>query len=244
MSLITNSNKLPVALKFKNIEHQIEKNVKNILLQSLEKQTSLVTELKKNGAIDEVSHKIYDDLLCFAHKDPSAKNSPEYILESYLSFQAVFFYRVANLLHCFSQRLQTTALVTYLKIVARKISETAKVKTGVEIHPGAKIGSRFIVDHGYGTVIGETTEIGDDCYILQGVVLGAKGIAMNHADKRHPTLGSRVEVGSFVRIFGPVIIGNDVKISPWAVITEDIPSNSKVVVLTTNQIVKTKNLQI
>lgn len=69
-------------------------------------------------------------------------------------------------------------------------------------------------------------------------MLGAKGIDRNQGEKRHPTLGSRVEVGSFVRVFGPVTIGNDVKISPWAVITEDIPSNSKVIVVTTNQVVK------
>ncbi len=241
MSFITKNKKLAASIKFKDIKSRINQTIKNILFKNLEKQISLVTELENNGVICEVSNKIYEDLLCFANQDPSAKKSPEYILESYLSFQAVLSYRVANALYCFSQMLETTESVINLQIIARKISETAKVKTGVEIHPAAKIGSRLIVDHGYGTVIGETTEIGDDCYILQGVVLGAKSIAGNYDSKRHPTLGSRVEVGSFARIFGPVKIGDDVKISPWAVITEHIPSNSKVIVITTNQVVKRRN---
>lgn len=101
MSLITNNKKLAVAIKFPDIKHRIEESVKNIFLKSLEKQNHLVTEIENNGVVSKLINKIYEDLLCFAEKDPSAKHSPEYILESYLSFQAVLFYRIANVLHCF-----------------------------------------------------------------------------------------------------------------------------------------------
>ncbi len=220
----------------KALKLQIENSTDLVLSRYLPE--ILLKALKSKGIINGINKKILRDLLCFAQKDPAAKNNPQYILESYLSFKAVYYYRIAHTLYTVSPGVDTARP---LQIVARKISEEAKVKTGVEIHPGAKIGSRFVIDHGLGTVIGETTVIGNDCYILQGVTLGATGIASNQNSKRHPTLGNRVEVGGFVRIFGSVTIGDDVKISPCVVITQDIPANSKVILKTTNQIIRTKS---
>ncbi|MCC3410388.1 MAG: serine acetyltransferase [Microcoleus sp. PH2017_29_MFU_D_A] len=221
-------------LTFSRLDRQISQVIEGLLQSHLSE--SSISELKTREIIDQVNDRIYDDLICFSNKDPAAKKSPEYIFESYLSFQALMYYRVANALYysCHSNGNE----ITHLKIVARRISEQAKAKSGVEIHPAATIGRRCIIDHGYGTVIGETCEIGDDCYILQGVILGARGISGNQYSKRHPTLGNRVEVGGCVRIFGAVTIGDDVKISPYIVITEDIPANSKVLLRTTNQIIK------
>ncbi|MFC0691025.1 serine O-acetyltransferase [Paraburkholderia humisilvae] len=100
------------------------------------------------------------------------------------------------------------------------------------------IGKRFILDHGVGTVVGETAVIGDDCYILGGVTLGAVGIAGNPPGKRHPVLGDRVEVGAFTRILGRVEIGDEVFIGPHCVITQDVPSGSIVTVRTSVQITR------
>lgn len=220
-------------LKTNSIEHKIEKNVKITLRTYLPE--NLFKELEEKDIITQIKNKTLEDLLSFADKDPAAKNSPEYILEAYGCFKAVQSYRIAHALYNLSPRID---FVSPLQIVARKISEKAKATTGIEIHPGAKIGRRFVIDHGHGTVIGETTEIGDDCYLLQDVVLGAKAIAGNQITKRHPTLGNRVEVGGFVSIFGPVTIGDDVKISPRVVIRDNVPANSRVLLLTSNQIIK------
>jgi serine O-acetyltransferase len=222
-------------------------NIEPTILQELEKEVreiistyllhSSITELEKREVINKASYASYEDLLAFANKDPASLKSPYYVLHSYLSFKAVLHYRVANALHKLSQGANEITY-EYLQIVARTISEKAKAETGIEIHPASKIGHRFIIDHGYGTVIGETSEIGNDCYLLQGVILGARSIAGNQRIKRHPTLKDGIEVGSFVRIFGPVTVGSNVVISPNAVITQDIPANTQVVVLTVNQFLK------
>jgi serine O-acetyltransferase len=110
--------------------------------------------------------------------------------------------------------------------IARLISELSRWLTGIEIHPGAKIGSRLVIDHGMGVVIGETAQIGDDCLIYHGVTLG--GVSLQ-ASKRHPTLGSHVVVGAGAKILGPVLVGDRVKIGAGAVVTKDIPAESTVV---------------
>ncbi len=117
----------------------------------------------------------------------------------------------------------------FFKIKARQISEYTKSFTGIKIHPNALIGKSFILNHGYGTVIGETVIIGDNCYILQGVILGSKTISNNNSEKRHPTLGNNVEIGAFSRLFGDIIIGDNVFISPHNIITKDIPCNTKII---------------
>lgn len=116
--------------------------------------------------------------------------------------------------------------------------------SGIEIHPYAKIGSKFVIDHGFGVVIGETTEIGDRCYILGGVILGAYGIAGNSNQKRHPTIGNDVQIGSFSRIFGNINIGNNVVIGANCTIRSDIEDNCIVTLKTEIQITRINNKEI
>ncbi|OGS39393.1 MAG: serine acetyltransferase, partial [Elusimicrobia bacterium RIFOXYD2_FULL_34_30] len=110
--------------------------------------------------------------------------------------------------------------------IARIISEIARFFTGIEIHPGAKIGKRFFIDHGMGVVIGETTEIGNDVLIYQGVVLGGTSLKKG---KRHPTLGNNVVIGTGAAVLGPIIIGDNSRIGAGSVVVSDIPPNSTAV---------------
>ncbi len=138
----------------------------------IEVRTSLLDEIIKlepkfdiSIALDDLKiilNKAYDDLQAYSKRDPSSNNDMKYILHTYLSYRAVLYHRVAHAVY--SSGAADTA---------RKISEYTKLKTGIEIHPACNIGRRFVLDHGVGTVIGETTVIGDDCYFLQNVILGA-----------------------------------------------------------------------
>ena len=110
--------------------------------------------------------------------------------------------------------------------LARWISQRNRKKTGIEIHPGAKIGKGLLIDHGMGVVIGETTEIGDNCTIYQGVTLGGTG---KDKGKRHPTLGNNVLVGAGAKVLGPIKIGDNVKIAANAVVLQEVPPNSTAV---------------
>ena len=111
-------------------------------------------------------------------------------------------------------------------LLARWISQRARHKTGIEIHPGAQIGRRVFIDHGDGVVIGETTIIGDDVTIYQGVTLGGTG---KDVGKRHPTIGSNVTIGAGAKVLGPINIGSNVKIGAAAVVLKDVPDNCTVV---------------
>ena len=114
-----------------------------------------------------------------------------------------------------------------LFFLARLVSEIGRFLTGIEIHPGAKIGQGLFIDHGHGIVIGETAEIGDDCILFQRVTLGGTG---KHAGKRHPTVGNHVLIGTSATLLGPITVGDNVKIGAEAVIImHDVPSNSTVV---------------
>jgi serine O-acetyltransferase len=173
--------------------------------------------------VDEAATAAAEDLTAIAERDPAAGGSWRLVLDTYSSYQAVCGYRVANaVLH--GDAVAAADLAT--RSLARRISEDAKARTGVEIHPAARIGRRFVLDHATGTVIGETAELGDDCYILQGVILGATGIAANPTGKRHPTIGSRVEIGAFARLLGPITIGDNCMIGPSAVVVTDLPAGS------------------
>ncbi len=109
---------------------------------------------------------------------------------------------------------------------ARYISQKAARKTGIEIHPGATIGRRLVIDHGTGIVIGETTEIGDDVLIYQGVTLGGTG---KDVGKRHPTIGNRVMISAGSKVLGPITIGDGSRVAAGAVVLKDVPPNSTVV---------------
>lgn len=150
------------------------------------------------------------DIESVKKRDPAARSTLE-ILLTYSGLHAVLMYRVAHWFY--KQKLYT---------VARCISQFARLLTGIEIHPGAKIGKGFFIDHGSGVVIGETTEIGDNCLVYQGVTLGGTG---KEKGKRHPTLGNNVMVGAGARVLGPFKVGDNAKIAANAVVLEEVPPN-------------------
>ena len=147
-------------------------------------------------------------------EDPAAKSVLEIVL-CYPGFHAILFHRFAHRLY--SARLP---------LIPRVVSQFSRFLTGIEIHPGAAIGRRFFIDHGAGVVIGETTEIGDDCLLYQGVTLGGTGGAKG---KRHPTLGNRVVVGTGAKVLGSIRIGDDVKIGAGSVVVHPVPDGATVV---------------
>jgi serine O-acetyltransferase len=147
-------------------------------------------------------------------EDPAAKSVVE-ILLCYPGFHAVLLHRLAHKLNLWQ-----------VPLVPRVISQVNRFFTGVEIHPGARIGRRFFIDHGMGVVIGETAEIGDDVLLYQGVTLGGTG---NEKGKRHPTLGNHVVIGAGAKVLGSIRIGNDVKIGAGSVVVHPVPDNSTVV---------------
>ena len=157
---------------------------------------------------------VREDIRTVFRKDPAAKNVLEVFL-CYPGLHALWIYRTANF---FYRRREFTT--------ARLISHIGRFITGIEIHPGARIGKRFFIDHGAGVVIGETTEIGDDCLLYQGVVLG--GVSLEK-EKRHPTLENNVVVGAGAVVLGPVTLGEGARIGAGAVVISDIPPHSTAV---------------
>ena len=151
------------------------------------------------------------DIKSILERDPAARNAVEVFL-LYPGLHAIMWHRVA---HFFFK--------IHLKFIARLISQITRFFTGIEIHPGAVIGKGLLIDHGMGVVIGETTVIGDDCTIYQGVTLGGTG---KEKGKRHPTLGNNVMVGSGAKILGPFTVGDNSKIAAGAVVLNEVPPGS------------------
>jgi serine O-acetyltransferase len=147
-------------------------------------------------------------------KDPAAKGFLEIIL-LYQGLHALIAHRIA---HVFYQ--------ARFHLLARLISQSSRFLTGIEIHPGAKIGKRFFIDHGMGVVIGETAVIGDDVLLYQGVTLGGTGLEKG---KRHPTIGNNVVIGTGAKVLGNITIGDNSYIGANAVVIKDVPANSTVV---------------
>lgn len=157
---------------------------------------------------------IKQDIETIYAKDPAASNIFE-VLFCYPGLHALINHRIANKLHRMN--------VPYLP---RVISQASRLFTGIEIHPGATIGKKFFIDHGMGVVIGETTIIGDNVLVYQGVTLGGTG---KECGKRHPTLKNNVVVGSGAKVLGDITIGNDVRIGAGSVVINDVPDSSTVV---------------
>ena len=147
-------------------------------------------------------------------EDPAAKSALEIFL-CYPGFHAVLSHRLCHKLYRW-----------HVPLLPRFISQITRFFTGIEIHPGATIGRRFFIDHGMGVVIGETTEIGNDVLLYQGVTLGGTG---NEKGKRHPTLGNNVVVGTGAKVLGNIQIGDNVKIGAGSVVVHPVPSHSTVV---------------
>ncbi len=190
----------------KKINGESKKNEK---LEELQKKLQKKLGEIKCG-IEKTVSDIKDDVKTTRERDPAARSDLEVLL-LYSGVHALMAYRVAHKLHEKKKYLP-----------ARAISQTARFFTGIEIHPGAKIGKGLMIDHGMGVVIGETTEIGDNCTLYQGVTLGGTG---KDVGKRHPTLGNNVMVGAGAKVLGPFKIGDNTKIAANAVVLEEIPDN-------------------
>ena len=156
----------------------------------------------------------FEDAKSIAERDPAA-TGPWQVVFQYAGFKAVRMYRVANWLHRHGH-----------PFLARAVSQHARHKTGIEIHPGATIGKGLFIDHGMGVVIGETAEIGDDCTIYQGVTLGGTG---KDTGKRHPTIGNNVLIGAGAKILGPFTVGDNAKIAANAVVLSEVEEDTTVV---------------
>mgnify|MGYP004484456867 FL=1 len=151
------------------------------------------------------------DVRAVLERDPAARSAAEVFL-LYPGVRAVFWHRVAHFFYLHNW-----------KFIARWISQCSRFWTGIEIHPGATIGRGLFIDHGMGVIIGETTVIGDNCTIYQGVTLGGTG---KEKGKRHPTLGNNVMVGSGAKVLGPFTVGDNSKIAAGAVVLSEVPPNS------------------
>lgn len=157
---------------------------------------------------------IKSDIKAIFDRDPAANNIVEVVL-TYSGFHAITIHRFSHFLYKLG-----------LRTIPRIISQIARFLTGIEIHPGAKIGKGFFIDHGLGVVIGETTEIGDNVTIYQGVTLGGTG---KEKGKRHPTIGDNVLIGAGAKVLGSITVGNNSKIGAGSVVLRDVPENSTVV---------------
>jgi len=158
--------------------------------------------------------RLKEDIQMIKERDPAAKNYTE-ILFCYPGLHAMWFHRIAHSLY--GRKWYT---------MARLVSHLSRWLTGIEIHPGAKFGRRVFIDHGMGVVIGETSEIGDDCLLYKGVVLGGTTLEKK---KRHPTLGNRVVVGSNSTILGAISIGDGARIGSGSVVVKPVPPGATVV---------------
>ncbi len=168
----------------------------------------------RNAIMIDTCRKIRRDFHAALSMDPAATSRLEVAL-TYAGFHALLFHRFA---HWLAKKR--------IPFIPRALSQLARFITGIEIHPGATIGSGLFIDHGMGVVIGETTEIGDNVTLFQGVTLGGTG---KQRGKRHPTLGSHVVVGAGAKVLGPIRIGDYVKIGANSVVLQDVPGHSTVV---------------
>lgn len=166
---------------------------------------------------------LYLDAKNIKEKDPAARNVLE-VMILYQGFHILVYHRIANFLYRHK-----------LYFLARLISQIGRFFTGIEIHPGAKIGKRLFIDHGMGIVIGETAEVGDDCTIYHQVTLGGTG---KDVLKRHPTVGNNVIIGAGSKLLGPIIIGDNVKVGAGAVVLKNVESNSTVVGVPGDRVIK------
>lgn len=163
----------------------------------------------------QLKNNIDEDIDAVLQKDPAARNKPE-ILLTYPGIHARIVHRGA---HCLWQHDH--------KFLARSLSHLGRLLTGIEIHPAAKIGKRFFIDHGMGVVIGETAEIGDDVTLYHGVTLG--GVSWEKGTKRHPTLGNNVVVGAGAKVLGGFCVGDNAKIGSNAVVVKPVPANATMI---------------
>jgi len=155
-----------------------------------------------------------ETLRAYQARDPAARSRLEIFL-LYQGVHAIIYHRIAHFFYRHN-----------MKFIARIVSQWSRFWTGIEIHPGAKIGRRLVIDHGMGIVIGETAEIGDDCLLYHGVTLGGTG---KDSGKRHPTLGNNVMVSTGAKVLGPFKVGDNSRIAANAVVLQEVPENATAV---------------
>lgn len=159
-------------------------------------------------------NRLIETLSAYQARDPAARSKLEVFL-LYPGVHAIIYHRLAHWLYCHN-----------LKFLARLVSQWNRHWTGIEIHPGAKIGRRFVVDHGMGIVIGETAEVGDDVLLYHGVTLGGTG---KDQGKRHPTIGNNVLIGCGAKVLGPFKVGNNSRIASNSVVLSEVPDDATAV---------------
>ncbi len=167
-----------------------------------------------NGGIEGMFRYLRETLGAYQARDPAARSKLEIFL-LYPGVHATLYYRLAHFLHRHK-----------LRFLARAVSQWARLWTGIEIHPGATIGRRLVIDHGMGIVIGETAEVGDDVLLYQGVTLGGTG---KDQGKRHPTIGNNVLIGSGAKVLGPFKVGDGARIAANAVVLREVPPEATAV---------------
>ena len=158
--------------------------------------------------------RLYETLGAYQARDPAARSKLEIFL-LYPGVHAIIWHRLAHFLYC-----------RHLKFLARFVSQWSRFWTGIEIHPGARIGRRFVIDHGMGIVIGETAEVGDDVLLYHGVTLGGTG---KDQGKRHPTIGNNVMISCGAKVLGPFKVGDNSRIASNAVVLSEVPPNATAV---------------
>ena len=200
----------PITVKKKRPFEDDPKSKASEALKAVGKKAGRAVSFAKTlcRATKETVEAVKDDVKATRERDPAARSNKEVLL-LYPGIHALAAYRVAHRLH-----------ENGYYFGARAISQGARALTGIEIHPGAKIGKGLMIDHGMGVVIGETAEIGDNCTLYQGVTLGGTGKELG---KRHPTLGNNVLVGAGAKVLGPFRIGDNTKIAANAVVLAEIP---------------------
>ena len=157
---------------------------------------------------------LFETLTAYQKRDPAARSKLEVFL-LYTGVHATIYYRIAHRLYRW-----------HFYFLARLVSQWCRFWTGIEIHPGATIGRRLVIDHGTGIVIGETAELGDDVLLYQQVTLGGTG---KDVGKRHPTIGSNVMIGAGAKVLGPIVIHDNSRIAAGAVVLQEVPENATAV---------------
>ncbi|MBM7580746.1 serine O-acetyltransferase [Jeotgalibacillus terrae] len=204
----TEWNRAKASLSFDRDAFSILKQLILIVLVGFECKSD------KMKGVNRMFKRIREDIDTVFDQDPAARSAFEIVL-TYSGLHAIWAYRIA---HWFYKRK--------MFFIARAISQIAKVLTGIEIHPAAKIGRRFFIDHGMGVVIGETCEIGNNVTVFQGVTLGGTG---KEKGKRHPTLEDNVLIATGAKVLGSIIVGENSKVGAGSVVLKDVPANSTVV---------------
>ena len=161
-----------------------------------------------------MANQLTELLEAYQARDPAARSKLEIFL-LYPGVHATIYHRIAHYFHCH-----------HMPFIARCVSQWSRFWTGIEIHPGATIGRRLVIDHGMGIVIGETAEIGDDCLIYQGVTLGGTGVMQG---KRHPTIGNNVLISTGAKVLGPFKVGDGARIAANAVVLTEVPEHATAV---------------